>query len=282
GIAATRARLRRERLAERSIGFVPTMGALHEGHLSLMRRAREECRFVAASIFVNPTQFGPSEDYTRYPRDLERDSALAESAGVDLLFSPEAGEIYPEGFQTAVEVQSLSATLEGAYRPGHFRGVATVVAKLFAILQPTRAYFGEKDYQQLLVVRRMARDLNFELEVIGCPIVREADGLALSSRNVYLSPEARRQATCLCRALREVQARVSAGSNDGALLTRQTRELIAASPLAQPDYVAICDPDNLAPLTLLDRPARMLVAAKVDGVRLIDNALLLPAARQTA
>lgn len=257
------------------LGLVPTMGALHEGHLSLARRARAECATVAMSIFVNPTQFGPHEDFARYPRPLERDLELAESVGVDLAFVPGLEEMYPSGMSTVVEVQGPALRWEGERRPGHFRGVATVVAKLFTITSPQRAYFGEKDYQQLQVIRRLALDLNLPVEVVGCPIVREPDGLALSSRNVYLAPEERQHATALYQALQEGRRRAQVGERESAALRAAMEAVLARAPGVDPDYVAIVDPHTLEPLDRLDGPARALITAQVGPVHLIDNMTLL-------
>jgi len=261
-----------------SVGFVPTMGYLHEGHLSLVRRARSECQHVVVSIFVNPTQFGPGEDYQRYPRDEARDLALLEREGVDLVFVPSAAEMYPEGFATWVEVSGpLTERLEGASRPGHFRGVATVVLKLFNLVQPHRAYFGEKDAQQLLVVRRMVAHLNLPVEIVPCPTVREPDGLAMSSRNVYLSPEERTQALALSRALELARRLVrEEGLRDAAELRRRLEDFLRRSPGVGLDYVSVAHPETLAELERIEGPALVLLAARVGPARLIDNALIEP------
>jgi pantoate--beta-alanine ligase len=256
-------------------GFVPTMGYLHEGHLSLVRRARAENDRVAVSIFVNPTQFGPHEDYTRYPRDLERDLRLLEPLGVDLVFVPSVEEMYPPGFQTWVIVEEVSRPLEGASRPGHFRGVATVVAKLFNILQPDRAYFGQKDAQQTVVIWRMVQDLNIPVEIVICPTVREPDGLAMSSRNTYLNPEERRAATVLFRALQAAKARYEAGERDAERLREAMREVIRAEPLARIDYVSVAHPETLQELERVEGPALLSLAVYIGTTRLIDN-LMLP------
>ncbi|MER3401645.1 MAG: pantoate--beta-alanine ligase [Thermoflexus sp.] len=256
-------------------GFVPTMGYLHEGHLSLIRRARAENDHVAVSIFVNPTQFGSHEDYNRYPRDLERDLRLLEPLQVDLVFVPSVEEMYPPGFQTWVIVEELSRPLEGASRPGHFRGVATVVAKLFNIVQPDRAYFGQKDAQQAVVIRRMVRDLNFPVEIVVCPTVREPDGLAMSSRNTYLSPQERQAATILFRALQAAKARYEAGERDGERLREAMREVLRGEPLARVDYVSVADPETLEELSRVEGPALLSLAVYIGNTRLIDN-LLLP------
>ncbi len=258
------------------MGFVPTMGYLHRGHLALVERARRENPFVVVSVFVNPLQFGPGEDFERYPRDPERDAKLLAEAGVDLLFLPEAAELYPEGFSSYVEVTGpLVERFEGAFRPGHFRGVTTVVAKLFNLVRPRRAYFGEKDYQQLAVIRRMVADLHFGLEVVGVPTVREADGLALSSRNVYLTPEHRREATGLYRALlaaREVARAGGSVAEAEAAGLRILREI----PDFRLDYFAIVDPATLESLAEWVEGARGLVAGRFPEVRLIDNMEVYP------
>lgn len=256
------------------VGLVPTMGYLHEGHLSLVRRARAENAQVVATIFVNPTQFGPHEDFARYPRDVPRDLAMLEKEGTDLVFVPPVEEMYPTGFRTYVNVEEITARLEGAARPGHFRGVATVVCKLFNLVQPQRAYFGQKDAQQLVVIRRMARDLDFDLEIVPCPTVREPDGLAMSSRNVYLNPEERRAATVLYRALTAAQARYQAGERDAEALRRVMREVLAAEPLARVDYVSVAEPETLTELTQVSGTALASLAVYIGTTRLIDNVLL--------
>jgi pantoate--beta-alanine ligase len=268
-------RLARQGVPE-PLGLVPTMGALHEGHLSLLRRAREDCAKVAMSLFVNPTQFGPGEDLSRYPRPLQRDLDLARTAGVDLVFHPPVEEMYPPDFATAVELGGPASRWEGEYRPGHFRGVATVVARLLGIVGPRVVYFGEKDWQQLQVVRRMVRDLAIPVQVAPCPIVREPDGLALSSRNVYLEPEQRQYATALSRALNAGQRRVTEGERDAQAVRQAIEAVLLDTPGLRPDYVAVVDPETLEPLERLDRPARALIAARLGKVRLIDNAPLVP------
>ena len=261
----------RTRAAGRLVGLVPTMGFFHEGHLELMRRARTECGVVVVTLFVNPTQFGPSEDYDAYPRDFERDSALAEAVGVDYLFSPEAGEMYPEGFQTTVSVKELSEVMCGEDRPGHFDGVATVVAKLFNIIPAHRAYFGQKDAQQLLVIRRMARDLNFPIEIIAVPTVREEDGLAMSSRNSYLSPEERLAATVLYRSLEAAASLIESGENSTGVIREEMEQVISTEPLVNLEYVTICDNIYLQPLSELSGEVLLALAARVGRARLIDN-----------
>jgi pantoate--beta-alanine ligase len=250
------------------------MGFLHAGHISLVRQARAENAHVAASIFVNPTQFGPHEDLAAYPRDLDHDRALLESTGCDLLFVPAVDEMYPPGFDTFVEVGAMATPLEGERRPGHFRGVATVVAKLFGIFEPTRAYFGQKDAQQLAVIRRMVRDLAIPVQVVGCPIVREADGLAMSSRNSYLAPEDRRAAPVLHRALESAQAAFTAGERRAETLRSVMRSVLEAEPRARVDYVSVADPEIFRELSRVEGPALLLLAVQVGRARLIDNLLL--------
>jgi pantoate--beta-alanine ligase len=265
---------RQARAEERPAGFVPTMGALHEGHMSLVRAALAECRPVIASIFVNPTQFGPQEDLQKYPRTLEADRKRLEEAGVDYLFVPEAAEMYPRGFRTWVNVERLSDRLEGRVRPGHFRGVTTVVLKLLSIVQPQKAFFGRKDAQQARLIQQMARDLHLDSEIIVCPIVREADGLAMSSRNAYLNPDERGAATVLYRALDEARRSIERGERDALRLVARMREVMRAEPLAQPDYVELVDADTLEPVTRLRGTCLALLAARIGMVRLIDNLLI--------
>ncbi len=255
-------------------GLVPTMGYLHEGHLSLCRRARAECDKVGVSIFVNPTQFGPSEDLARYPRNLRRDLELLEGVGADLVFTPEASEIYPPDFQTRVVVENVTRPLEGAARPGHFQGVATVVAKLFNIFQPHKAYFGQKDAQQVAVIKQMARDLDFPLEIVVCPTVREPDGLAMSSRNTYLNPRERQAATVLYRALCAAKSLWDAGQRDGEALRQAMQGVLAGEPLARPEYVSAADPLTLAEMDTARRGALLSMAVRIGATRLIDNFLL--------
>lgn len=274
--AELRARLDAARAAGRTVGAVPTMGYLHEGHASLIRAAAADCDVAAASIFVNPLQFAPGEDLATYPRDLERDTALAEASGVDVLFVPAVEEMYPQPVATTVSVAGLSATMEGASRPTHFAGVATVVAKLCNLFGPCRMYFGEKDFQQLAVVRRMVADLSFPVEVVGCPIVREPDGLALSSRNVYLDPAQRRAAPVLQRALQAGVAAVAAGERHPAAVRDLVATMIEAEPLAELDYVELRDPATLEPVTDLVGEARLLTAARFGGTRLLDNVVVRP------
>jgi len=258
----------------KSMGFVPTMGYLHEGHLSLMRRARAECGVLVVSIFVNPTQFAPGEDYKTYPRDTARDRALAEKEGVDILFCPTATDIYPEGDVTHVEVDRLTAGLCGKSRPGHFRGVTTVVTKLFHIVQPDIAYFGQKDAQQAAAIKRMVHDLHMPLQIVVCPIVREPDGLAMSSRNMYLSPEERRSATVLYRALGKAKALYGAGERRADVLVASTKNLIAQKKGVKLEYVEAVDPETMEPVKTADRPTLVALAARVGKARLIDNVVL--------
>jgi pantoate--beta-alanine ligase len=257
-----------------TIGFVPTMGALHAGHISLVRQARIQTSRVVVSIFVNPTQFGPNEDFTRYPRTLAADEALLASAGCDALFLPAAEDIYPPGHQTRVTVPPLNSMLCGGFRPGHFDGVATVVALLFHLVKPQRAYFGTKDYQQYVLIRRMVTDLHMPVAVIGLPTVREPDGLALSSRNRYLNPGERQQATALYRALCHARTLRQNGIQDASLLEREARAVLEQAGIDRIDYVAVRDPETLVPLEQLSGPAVLLIAAHVGPARLIDNALL--------
>jgi pantoate--beta-alanine ligase len=258
------------------VGFVPTMGYLHEGHLVLVRRAKRENGLTVVSIFVNPTQFGPKEDYTRYPRDPERDLALLENEGTDFVFMPSAEDVYPPGCSTWVDVGGVTEKLEGASRPGHFRGVATVVAKLFNIVQPTRAYFGQKDAQQVVVIQKMAADLNMNLEVVVLPTVRESDGLAMSSRNVYLDQQERQAALVLWKSLNLALELRSKGERNADTLRKAMAELIGNEPLARIDYVSVANPENLVELAKLDQPALVSLAVFVGKTRLIDN-IMLPA-----
>ena len=277
-VAETLAEIRHRILAARqsgkSIGFVPTMGALHAGHVSLIERARTESDLVVVSIFVNPTQFGPQEDFQRYPRPREQDLKICGQAGADLVFYPTVDVIYPAGFRTFVEVQGLSEILEGAIRPGHFRGVATVVTKLFLIAGADRAYFGQKDYQQQLLIRIMSRELNLPTEVITCPTRRDPDGLAMSSRNAYLTPEQRQQGLCLSRAMFEVQRQLDAGQQDLGLLVQSLRKQIQETAGVKLDYAVIVDSESLAELNAIQPNMVALVAAQVGTTRLIDNLML--------
>jgi pantoate--beta-alanine ligase len=258
------------------LGLVPTMGALHEGHLSLVRAAKSRCGAVAVSIFVNPTQFSPTEDLSKYPRQFDRDCRLLEKEGVDILFAPSVEEIYPEGAVTWVVVEGLSEKLDGRSRPGHFRGVTTIVAKLFHIIEPEVAFFGQKDAAQLAVTRQMVRDLNFPVEIVACPIVREADGLAMSSRNAYLNQDERKRALILRRSLQRAQEEFQAGERNVAKLIAAGKEMFAPEPQAELDYFEIVDPDTLDPLISVSKESLMAVAARVGSTRLIDNLLLNP------
>jgi pantoate--beta-alanine ligase len=257
-----------------SPGFVPTMGALHEGHLSLVRAAQAECRPVVASIFVNPSQFGPGEDFQKYPRTLESDRKKLEDAGVDYLFAPEAAEMYPPGFRTWVTVEGLSDRLEGRARPGHFRGVLTVVLKLLEIVQPQKAFFGRKDAQQARLIQQMTRDLHLDSEIVVCPIVRELDGLAQSSRNKYLSPGEHRAAAVLYRALDATRTAIARGERDALRLTAAMREIIRKEPMAELDYVELVDAATLEPVTRLRGTCLAMLAARFGATRLIDNLLI--------
>ena len=257
-----------------SVGFVPTMGYLHEGHLALVRQARAENITVIVSIFVNPSQFGPEEDFEAYPRDTERDLHLLEKENVSLVFMPGAGEMYPQGYSTWVDGEKVSEELEGEARPGHFRGVATVVCKLFNIVQPDRAYFGQKDAQQLVVIKKMASDLNMGLEVVAVPTVREPDGLAMSSRNTYLTKEERQAAAVLWKALCLARGQWSNGENDAAVLRREMISLIQREPFANIDYVSVADPDTLEELDTVGDRALVSLAVRIGKTRLIDNTIL--------
>jgi pantoate--beta-alanine ligase len=257
-----------------TVGLVPTMGYLHEGHLSLIRRARQECDHVAVSIFVNPTQFGPKEDLSRYPKNLDRDLSLIEPLGADLVWMPTAEIMYPKGYQTWVEVETVTRPLEGSSRPGHFRGVTTIVAKLFNGVQPHKAYFGQKDAQQAAVILQMTRDLNFPIEIVVCPIVREPDGLAMSSRNVYLDPEERKAATVLYRSLNAAKNVYENGERDAEELRRIMREVIAIEPLAQMQYVSCADYDTLDELETVTGKTLLSMAVFLGKTRLIDNFVL--------
>ena len=275
-IPETRAACLHNRANKKRLGLVPTMGALHEGHLSLVRAAKAQCDSVAVSIFVNPTQFGPSEDLARYPRPFERDRGLLEKEGVDILFAPSAEEMYPRGEVTWVTVEGLSEKLDGRSRPGHFRGVTTVVAKLFNILEPDVAFFGQKDAAQAAVIRRMVRDLNFPVEIAVCPIVRESDGLALSSRNAYLNPDERRRALVLHRSLEQVALSFRSGEKSATRLIATAKDVFADEPQVHLDYFEIVDPDTLDPVEQVSESTLVAVAAYVGSTRLIDNIILNP------
>jgi len=254
-----------------TVGFVPTMGYLHEGHLALVKQARMDNSTVIVSIYVNPAQFGPREDFGAYPREINRDLELLRGEGVDIVFVPSDEEMYPPEFSSWVDVEKVTERLEGASRPGHFRGVATVVAKLFNIVQPSRAYFGQKDAQQVMVIKRMVADLNMGVEVVVVPTVRESDGLAMSSRNIYLSPKERQAATILFKALTLARRLGQGGEKDAEKIRRQMTALIQKEPLAQIDYVSIADAETLEELNLLDRPAVASLAVRIGKTRLIDN-----------
>ncbi len=269
-----RAASRALRSSRGRLGFVPTMGALHEGHLSLVRKAKASCGAVAASIFVNPKQFGPNEDFGTYPRAFERDHSLLEKEGVDLLFAPPVEEMYPQGAVSWVTVDELSDKLDGQSRPGHFRGMTTVVAKLFHIVEPDAAFFGQKDAAQVAILRRMVRDLNFPVEIVVCPIVREPDGLAMSSRNAYLDSQQRRRALVLHRALTKVKKLAEQGERNVTRLLAIAREELASEPLVRLDYLEIVDPDSLDAVEEISKRALLVVAAFVGTTRLIDNILL--------
>ncbi len=256
------------------IGFVPTMGFLHEGHLSLIRKAREENHALVVSIFVNPTQFGPSEDFGAYPRDMENDSTLCRELGTDILFAPSAEEMYPEDFRTTVHVSGLTEALCGASRPGHFDGVTTIVAKLFSIVQPHNSYFGLKDYQQYRVIARMVQDLNMGVEVVGLPTIREEDGLAMSSRNTYLTADERASALTLNRSLRKAEEWVAEGVVDASEITSRAREIIQGEPHTDIDYLQVVDAQDLTPVKTITGPSLMAMAVKVGRARLIDNVVL--------
>jgi pantoate--beta-alanine ligase len=267
---------RAARRAGERLGLVPTMGALHEGHLSLVRAAKASCQMVVASIFVNPTQFGPNEDMARYPRPFERDRTLLENEGVDLLFAPAVEEMYPTGALTWVTVEELSGKLDGRSRPGHFRGVTTIVAKLFHAVEPDAAFFGQKDAAQVAIIRRMVRDLNFPVEIVVCPIVREPDGLAMSSRNAYLDPLQRKQALVLQRSLMRVKQMAEAGENNAARLIAAAKDVLGEEAAVRLDYFEIVNPDSLEPVDDSSNGGLVAVAAFVGTTRLIDN-ILLPA-----
>ncbi|MFZ0912811.1 MAG: pantoate--beta-alanine ligase [Candidatus Korobacteraceae bacterium] len=278
-IAEMKAACRRVTRNGKTLGLVPTMGALHEGHLSLVRASKARCDVTAVSIFVNPLQFGPAEDLGKYPRTMERDTALLEQLGADLLFTPAVEEMYPPRAQTYVLVEDLSNKLDGASRPGHFRGVATVVAKLFEIVRPDLAFFGQKDAAQVAVLRKLVNDLDMDVEIVVCPIVREKDGLAMSSRNAYLTSEQRQQALVLYRSLLRVQAAVDRGERDSAKLIEIGKQVIAQEAGVKLDYFAIVDLDTLDPVADVSHCALVAVAAYIGSTRLIDNILLTPSSR---
>lgn len=273
-ISETRAFVRQARARGQVIGLVPTMGYLHEGHLELMRRAKNQCDIVIISIFVNPTQFGPNEDFARYPRDLERDAEMAGSVGVSAIFNPPVEEMYPPGYCTYVDVERITDKMCGVSRPGHFRGVATVVTKLFNIVQPDYAYFGQKDAQQALVLKRMTGDLNLNLEVVIVPTVREQDGLAMSSRNLYLEPDQRRAALVLSRGLEQARQAVRKGERNPAKIRQLVIDMIQAEPLAALDYAELYSYPDLEPLESMEGLTLLALAVKIGRTRLIDNAIL--------
>jgi len=276
-VVKTIAEVREARMGmDGSVGFVPTMGFLHEGHLALVRRARKENRHVVVSVFVNPAQFGPAEDFAEYPRDVERDLRLLREEGTDLVFVPSTGEMYPDGGSTWVIVEGVTERLEGASRPDFFRGVATVVTKLFNIVQPHKAYFGRKDAQQLLTIKKMVADLNMGLEIVPVETVREPDGLAMSSRNAYLSPDERKAALVLYKALTLARDLRLQGEQDAERLRAEMTALISAEPLASIDYVSVADADTLEELETVDRPALVSMAVRIGKTRLIDNITLDP------
>ncbi len=277
-VDALRRAVRARREAGRRIGLVPTMGALHEGHLSLVRAAKQECGCTVVSIYVNPSQFGPAEDLAQYPRALEADLDALAACGAELVFVPADARVYRPGHATWIEVGGVAEPLEGRIRPGHFRGVATVVLKLFQMVQPDVAYFGRKDYQQLLVIRQMAADLDVPVEVRACPTVREPDGLAMSSRNAYLRPEARRRARTLRQSLVRAEELVAAGERSAEKIARQMRDILLTAAPIEIDYIALVHPETLKPAAEVAAPTVALLAARIEGTRLIDNTLLLPPA----
>lgn len=272
--------VREVRRAGKRIGFVPTMGALHEGHLSLVRTARAQCDTVVASVFVNPAQFGPNEDFSRYPRNFEHDAEMLAGEKADFVFYPSVEEMYPQGARTWVEVEGLSEKLDGRSRPGHFRGVTTVVCKLFNIIWPDMAFFGQKDAAQVAIIRRMVQELNFSIEIVACPIVREKDGLAMSSRNAYLDSGQRRQALVLYRALMRVHFLVDRGETQSARLVQAGRQVMAEEPAVRPDYFEIIHPDTLEPLPDISQRSLVAVAAYLGNTRLIDNTVISGACRE--
>src|SRR5690348_3916245 len=275
-VSEMKALTRETRTRGKSVGLVPTMGALHKGHMSLVRQAKQQCDVVVVSVFVNPTQFGPGEDLERYPRDLDQDFQLLSSYNVDTAFAPSGDEMYPDEFQTFVEPGPLARVFEGASRPRHFRGVATVVAKLFNIVQPDMAYFGQKDFQQAIIIRRLVEDLNLSTRLVVCPIVRDEDGLAVSSRNAYLSPSQRRSALAISRSLKEAEELIHSGASDSGKVLEEMRRVLQADPRIKIDYLEIVNPVSLEPASRVTAGAIALAAAYVDGVRLIDNTILGP------
>ena len=270
-ISEIRATIEEQKSSGKSVGFVPTMGFLHHGHLSLVKESLIQSDCSVVSIFINPAQFGPQEDFQKYPRDMGRDSALLDELGVDFLFVPDKNEMYPEGFRTYVEVTGLQDDFEGRSRPGHFRGVCTVVLKLLEIVKPDVAFFGQKDAQQAAVIKRMVRDLNLDLDIQVLPIIREKDGLALSSRNIYLTPEQRKAATCLIKSLREAGRLIENGERDPGIIRNRMERVFDSEPLADLDYIAIVDLDNFQPLATIGSETLIAIAAKIGTTRLIDN-----------
>ena len=266
--------IRSQKSSGKTIGLVPTMGYLHDGHLSLVKASRDENDFTIMSIFVNPTQFGPNEDFDSYPRDMERDTKLAEAAGVDVIFAPSKDEMYPDGYKTYVEVEDITNVLCGKSRPGHFRGVTTVVAKLFNIVEPDKAYFGQKDAQQVIVLRKMVKDLNMNLEIVTCPIVRESDGLAMSSRNTYLSPEERSGALVLSQSLFEAEKIIKDGERDAAKIIGYIKNRISQVEIAEIDYVEITDIDDLKSVEHIAGKVLIALAVRFGRTRLIDNVIV--------
>lgn len=273
-ISEVKAAIRKEKDAGRRIGLVPTMGFLHEGHLSLVRESLRRTGFTVVSLFVNPTQFGPKEDFREYPRDLDRDREVLEKLDVDVLFIPGEKEMYPEGYKTFVEVKDLQDKLCGRSRPGHFRGVCTVVLKLFHIVDPDEAFFGQKDAQQALILKKMVRDLNLDVDIRVLPIVRDEDGLALSSRNVYLKGEQRQAALCLVKSLREAEYLLRTGEKESSAILRKMEQVIGSDPLARIDYIEIVDLENLEPLDKIEKEALIALAVFIGRVRLIDNMII--------
>ncbi len=273
-ISEIKTEINRQRAEGKSIGFIPTMGFLHEGHLSLVRESLQKTDCTVVSIFVNPTQFGPQEDFKEYPRDLERDEDILEKEGVEVVFVPDQNEMYPQGYKTFVEVQDLQDKLCGISRPGHFKGVCTVVLKLFQIVGPDIAFFGQKDAQQALILKRMVRDLNLSVDIDVLPIVREADGLALSSRNVYLNTEERKAALCLIKSLKKVEQMMDEGERESNRIIQTMQQVINSEPLARVDYLEIVDLDNLDPLVKIEGEALVALAVSIGKIRLIDNMIV--------
>jgi pantoate--beta-alanine ligase len=274
-IGEIKTEIKRQRAEGKSIGFVPTMGFLHEGHLSLVRESLRKTDCTVVSLFVNPTQFGPQEDFEDYPRDLERDADILEKEGVDVVFVPDQNEMYPQGYKTYVEVQDLQDKLCGSSRPGHFKGVCTVVLKLFQIVDPDTAFFGQKDAQQALILKRMVRDLNLSVDIDVLPIVREVDGLALSSRNVYLNAEERKAALCLIKGLKQAEQMIKKGERKSSQIIQTIQQIINSEPMARMDYVEVVDLDNLDPLDKIEREALIALAVYVGKIRLIDNMIVI-------